>query len=361
MNQRKKNTLKSNEQGIVAIVLTVFVITVLSLVVLAFAQQARREQRQSLDRQLSSQAFYAAESGINSTINGIRTGTITSAKDDDCSDQTGNSLDTADNFSYSCVLFSRELPEVEYSSVDTVSGEFVSLHAKNDNLSKLIFNWNNIEGSVDYSGCPSSTNVKDLPRDTDYGSACTAGVLRVSLMPVSSGAINREAIYNDMFTVYLRPSSDGAGRVSYQGRAGAPNSQGKIVAANCSAVPGRCSATIVGLPSGGAIFMQIRSLYHDNSTTIIGKTISDGAVIFDQAQIKVDSTGKAADVLKRLQVRVPLFQSNDTSSFPIDALGGICKRITTHPTIVSGDPFGAVTGEAGNGECDTMDGQSSTD
>ena len=38
---------------------------VMSLIVLGFAQISRRNQRESLDRQLSTQAFYAAESGVN--------------------------------------------------------------------------------------------------------------------------------------------------------------------------------------------------------------------------------------------------------------------------------------------------------
>lgn len=358
MNKPKKN-LKNNESGIVAIILTVFVLIVLSLVVLAFSQQARREQRQALDRQLASQAYYAAESGINTTIDGIRTGAIpeTKTEDDDCSDNSGNNLDNASNFSYSCVLFDRAPPTVEFSSVDTVEGEFVSLHTLNDNLNKLTFEWNNSEGPVDYSGCPPTSSKNDLPPDTEYGDTCTAGMLRVTLIPVSNSVLNREDLYNDMFTVYLRPSSNGTGRVPYQEREGAPNSQGQIIAANCnSATAGRCVATITGLPFGGAIFMQIRSVYHNNSTTIIGKTITNDSVRFDQAQIKVDSTGKAADVLKRLQVRVPLLEKYDNPGFAIDSMSGICKKISTYPTVVSGDSFGAVTGIADNGVCDDMDG-----
>ncbi len=54
---RSDKTLSSDERGLAAVVVTVFVMIILSLVVLAFSQVARREQRQALDRQLSTQAF----------------------------------------------------------------------------------------------------------------------------------------------------------------------------------------------------------------------------------------------------------------------------------------------------------------
>src|SRR5258708_5693843 len=56
---------KSGQQGIVSIIVTIILMLVLTLIVLSFAKVSRREERNALDRQLSTQAFYAAESGIN--------------------------------------------------------------------------------------------------------------------------------------------------------------------------------------------------------------------------------------------------------------------------------------------------------
>ncbi|MCA9330399.1 hypothetical protein KDA11_07130, partial [Candidatus Saccharibacteria bacterium] len=63
----KKNhlSIKHNEQGIVSIFVTIIIILLMSLIILAMVRNATREGRQSLDRQLSDQAFYNAESGIN--------------------------------------------------------------------------------------------------------------------------------------------------------------------------------------------------------------------------------------------------------------------------------------------------------
>jgi hypothetical protein len=56
------------EGGFVSIIVCMIIMTILSLITIGFAQIMAREQRQALDRQLSSQAFYAAESGVNDAL-----------------------------------------------------------------------------------------------------------------------------------------------------------------------------------------------------------------------------------------------------------------------------------------------------
>src|SRR5688572_21036006 len=65
-------TTRLKEKGLVSITVTMILMIVLSLIVLGFAQVARRNQRQALDQQLSTQAFYAAESAINDVRNLVK-------------------------------------------------------------------------------------------------------------------------------------------------------------------------------------------------------------------------------------------------------------------------------------------------
>jgi len=67
MNTQASNTesLQRNQSGMVSIMVTMILMIVMSLIVVGFAQVSRRNQRVALDRQLSTQAFYAAESGVN--------------------------------------------------------------------------------------------------------------------------------------------------------------------------------------------------------------------------------------------------------------------------------------------------------
>ena len=56
---------KLRERGVVSIMVSIVLMAVMTLIVLGFSEIARRDQRQTLDRQLSNQAFYAAEIGVN--------------------------------------------------------------------------------------------------------------------------------------------------------------------------------------------------------------------------------------------------------------------------------------------------------
>lgn len=78
-NKTPKKPIQDNQQGIVAIVVTIILMVILTLIVLSFAKISRREERDALDRQLSTQAFYAAESGIDyakSKLESDTTGTL---------------------------------------------------------------------------------------------------------------------------------------------------------------------------------------------------------------------------------------------------------------------------------------------
>ena len=116
MITQSKNRL--NEEGIVSIVVTLIIMIVLTLIVTGFAQLARREQREALDRQLSAQASYAAESGINALKAALPYISATSRTD--CNEPISvgsgkpNPFDDqnkklSDNTSYTCLLFNKQL------------------------------------------------------------------------------------------------------------------------------------------------------------------------------------------------------------------------------------------------------------
>src|ERR1039458_10050844 len=72
--QARLTKIKDDQSGFASIVIASVIILVLSLITVGFAQLMQREQRSALDRQLSSQAYYAAESGINDAVSAINSG-----------------------------------------------------------------------------------------------------------------------------------------------------------------------------------------------------------------------------------------------------------------------------------------------
>src|SRR5689334_4150187 len=115
MSSTNSSRPESRQQaGMVSIMVTMILMIVLSLVVIGFAQIARRNSRQSLDRQLSTSAFYAAEAGVNDVRDLIKTQGTPPAKPD-CTNGSGataayygglpsSTLDAAANVKYTCVM-----------------------------------------------------------------------------------------------------------------------------------------------------------------------------------------------------------------------------------------------------------------
>lgn len=344
MKKQAKSSLKKNEQGLAAVVVTIFVMLMLSLIVLAFSQISRREQRQALDRQLSTQAFYASEAGINNMVNKIRTTSMPLDSDADNSSckssvDSNNKIDADGVAAYTCVLYDRAPKELVYGTVGVDEGQVISLKTDGNNLVNLTLEWNGVGKGSDFKTCSQPAAMYDLPTPQDY--KCNAGMLRVQLFQTENSVamLSRETLVNNSYTVYLRPITSEAlsvvNNTSWQKHSSGPTGQGNIIGAKCDNTTGKCSATISSLPKS-SMFMHVRSMYQPNELTITGK---DGTqdVRFNDAQIKIDSTGRAQDVLKRLQVRVPLRETMQSLGFAISALDGICKKLSVLPDTTKSD------------------------
>ncbi len=333
--KKPETSLRKNESGIVSLMLTIFVMIILTLIVVGFSEITRREERQSLDRQLSTQAFYAAESGVNLTVNTIRKDAATAGfvpQVTTCGPvDLGPAADTLGT-SVPCVLYDAQPKDLEYTAINQQAGKIVPLNTLGGFAPGLSFEWNVADAySSNYSSCPSNSRVLVALSPT-----CPAGYLRATIMTLSAGA-SREALYASSFTVFFKPvSAGGGGSVAYvahgtndSGAAG----QGQVIPANCSGgVQPRCKATITGIPTGAQSYLHLRSMFKNNTVKI---TSTDPLDRFTRAQIKVDATGKVSDVLRRIQVRVSYLDDYEIPSYVIDGEKSVCKSLTLRPGIAA--------------------------
>lgn len=336
---RTVNNLKKDERGLAAITITVFILIVLSLLVLAFSQIARREQRQSLDRELSTAAFYVAESGINDATKYLRDPGNQAAieamdfeKKECASDPVFNpSLDNSDIFKESCVLFDKAPDSLEWGAIDDYKGEFVSLQTASGSPPRSItIEWQDTDGGSSFGGCVSPGDLTNFPDKVTYASDCDASMLKIILMPVVNGSINRERLVDDSFSVYLRPVNGSAGStVSYSRHASGPDNEGFVAPADCTS--GQCRVTINNILPSNDLFLRISSVYNSSAVKITGNDGAGLSVRFTKAQAKIDSTGKANDVLKRVQVRIPLLTEFELPPYTLESMNGICKRLDVYP------------------------------
>jgi Tfp pilus assembly protein PilX len=316
-----------NESGFASIVVALTIIIILALLTVAFAQLARREQQTSLDKQLAIQATYAAESGINDVVKYLDKIPLNNDANKCINDPAilplnSNTVSNSTGASYTCVLVNKHPKDVIFGHVSPQSDRYSTFTAS-DTLDNMTIQWRSSSNNTTF---PSdlTTRFPTKSKWNDGAGHDYPAVVQFYLVPINS--LKRDDLINNTFTIYLYPSSSAGGQIDYSAA-----NNGAIVSGACDNTKTYpCSVTINNLNSSHYI-VRVQT-YYDESTDIriTGSNNTTGSVTTtDQASI--DVTGKARNVLKRLQVRVQQDQSGtiyDQPALPNNALEGqnICKR-----------------------------------
>jgi len=325
--EKHTNVLKE-QRGLVSIIVTMFLMIMITLVVLGFARITWRDQRQVLDRQLSTQAFYAAESGVNDAIKVLQTvpaatTTPKTACQPDANYTNSGVLDAASGTAYTCLLVDPAPSSLQYDTIDTDKSTVIPINASGT-VNSITLNWQVSPAPAASASAASCPGLGSLPTNAAYQALanCDAGMLRIELVPAIAGG-SRANLMNTAFVAVFQPSNvAGPVNVPY----GAPD-QGITVLASCPLASNPlCKATITGL-NASKYFLRIRSLYKRNSLTVTANNLVTGSLQLNGAQAVVDSTGKANDVLRRVVVRVKTsLPSDGIPDYAIQSRDSICKR-----------------------------------
>lgn len=327
---RKHQLHLEREAGVVSIMITMVIMIVISLVVLGFAEITRNEQRSSLDAQLSAQAYYAAESGVNdvrAVINAtIQAGNAVQDKTI-CGDQgsyiLSSAVDAAHNVSYTCVLVDAS-PKSLFYNVGYIS-TVIPVISTSSAFGTVTLEWKLPNGVGSVAGCYTSAASLDafLPASGVGAWPCAYPVLRVDMVD-ANGSLARANWSANTATVFFVPFNSGS--ISNNTTL---SSRGDVVGARCDDTS--CKVQIDGL-GGTNYYMRVTTLYRTNSSLIVSTPGANKS--FANAQATIDSTGKAQDVLRRILVAVDLTDAN-VHKIPSGALitkDSICKRYGTTNT-----------------------------
>jgi len=348
-----KAKLHQNEKGFAALVIAMTLVIILSLLTVGFAQIIRNESRQALNRQLSSQAYYAAESGVNDAVRAIKAGY--SKKKTTCGPIIGptgvekyladNTVNAAANTRWTCLLIDSAPTSVDYGSIDTIKPTVFTVTAVDalDGTTPVAVNrvtiaWQDANSNITTFRPGSGVSNSSFPIASNWKAP---GVLRLAVTPFTATAIDRSTLVQDTFTTFLYPNS---GAVGSPGTITYSNNQtlaGPIVNGNCNTGNAAtftryCVATInftTPVPAGKQFLFNLRSVYSSTNAHI---TANGGAARLVGAQALIDSTGQSQDVLKRIQVRVP---TNDPQLYPgfgLDSIASICKTLSVYPGSATG-------------------------
>lgn len=341
MNRLKLKKL--NESGMASILITMFLIIIMSLMVMAMSKNANREQRQSLDRQLSDQAFYNAMTGINDWARYITSGATTVSQKSACTNtgftnppsSTIDGVGTGNN-SVTCVMYNTAPGDLQYSlSLD--KGATVKLQSSSA-IDTITFNFSSSDSSSTNGDC--FPGITTMPTGVNAG--CNVGGLEVNLVDLTS--YTRDNLRNNNFIGYFLPSTSGTSNPIVPKANGTnPANQGLKTPVKCTATG--CSFSITIPSSSAPMMLHMKALYLGSKVSI---TASSGPnkVSFNGAQLMIDATGKAEDVLRRVQVRLPLNNEYNTTDISLRTVQDICKQFKVTKTdtftnsVLTGTTFG---------------------
>ncbi len=337
--------LRKDQKGMVAIITTLILMIVISLMVLGFSQVARRNQRQALDAQLSSQAFYAAESGINLAKTVLKDPANAGYTKDSCGTDTKitnyNVGDNSNNVAITCLLVN-PVNNLVFDNVGS-SSKVSKIEAEGGgNIDSIFINWEAASGT-EVDNCTSHPNLPPATGANKW--SCTQPVLRIDLVPLP-GTLNAADLRSQQYTVFLYPDgTSGSNTTTWATSAGTGN-RGSILKTKCtSPVPTgqvhQCMMEIdvSGAPSRARFGVRMMSLYGSSNVQLHAK-IGGNQPNLVGAQTLVDSTARANDVLKRVQARISTVNGDVVPDFAVMS-DELCKRYRvdgSSATVEGGSP-----------------------
>lgn len=317
-------SIDSEQQGMVSILVCMIMMIVITLVVLGFSQLSRSQLTETLNRQLSTEAFYAADSGINNTAAYIKAQVAAGLAGNITDQTTCNSitngpynksanLDTTSAVSYTCVTVTAAPSSLSYDIPAGSSAAFPITPSAA--VSSLTFSWNNVDGTTNFA-CPTAGTF--TPSGASW--SCSPSVLQVDLIS-SANSASQATQETGAYTIFLSPRADGTATSAIVNH--------KVYAALCSAATKSCSIKITGLAADQTYYARVISVYNESNLTVCANNCN---APLSGAEVKIDVTGKAQNVLQRLDANLSITGlTGDLPNYALQTNDSLCKLIEGSP------------------------------
>ena len=354
----KKESL--HQKGFVSIIVAATVMIILSLITIGFTRIMQREQREALDRQLTRQATYAAESGINTVWQFIKDRDLDAAlrEKEQCSragnpfnlDAVGESIeidgptgptytpspyfdgDTASNSSVqiTCILYDKNPPEIKNQVSANQETIFPFEEKDNNTFSTITISWEGDSPPEFDAGCTAGS-AYDFPQSYGSFGDPNSGIPVLRLDLYNTSTYSRDSLANSANYFYLIPCNSGTTGITV-------DVDRNIYKENidCSD-SGKCTVELnVGSIGSNSYFIRHKLLYGGGEVKL-GGTFDSGnrTAQIKGAQSVIDVTARASDVVRRLRVNIPY---GDVDNIPGSVVGvgsgsnsggnntGLCKQ-----------------------------------
>lgn len=319
--KREKTTLK--QQGFVSIIVAATVMILLSLITIGFTRVMQREQREALDRQLTRQATYAAESGINTVWQYIQNEGVEIEKNECSTDDNVFTLDNGTDINLNtgpgpavnpiayfdaddpddagvkitCVLYDKTPTVITHESAQNQEVIFPFEESDDENFLSLTISWSG-EGQATYPASCSSGDSFVFPETHDG-----VPILKLDLYDTSS--YSRDDLNNNASFLYLIPCDSGDSSITVM-------NQRDVYKHSIACIDGVCSVTLnVSALSTNSFFVRHKLLYTAGEVSLGGINASNEDAEIKRAQSIIDVTARSTDIVRRLRVHVPYNQAEN--------------------------------------------------
>lgn len=366
-----RSSIVQNQSGMISFLVVMIMMVVITLIVLGFSQVTRSNQREALDRELSAQAYYAAESGVNATESAIQTdlqhGTPLNPKTSCANDYDGNPLpllNTSGTIKYTCVLVNPTPQSLTQTNVAQGDSVVFPIHTTST-LSSLSFSWSASDSSQ--TGCITTPSSCASQSESYYPTAASwqypFALLRVDLLQVPT-TVDGLSLEQATDTLYLSPYGHyngdvydsagndlsasagfslpfgGTGTAFYGAGCEEGGTSGDCVTSgNPHCTTGECVVKVAlpTIPVGTnyVYYVRITPLYQDASSITVSGELPGSPptqATFQDAQAVIDVTGQDQDELQRVQAHMDIAgTTNDIPSYALSSTGDVCKTFSIAP------------------------------
>jgi Tfp pilus assembly protein PilX len=290
---KKQTIFRINQTGMASIMFALFFVLIVSLIATGFAVLVRNDQRQTLDKTLSYQAQYAAETAINRVQSYVRNNPNSSNSNCDSNiaaiGAVPGELDPSSvGVQITCLKWDQSVDKLYSNGIGASPVSFKINSDTGSTINTLKIDWEPVNIS--------STTINSL--------STSSLDLRLNNFPTLRIVFGDADNINNSKTFYINPSLGPNANIS------SGNANGSIVqASTCSG--GVCSVVINSLNWNPYGYIAISSLNGESNineiTAYSGNTTNNSDKLnLIGAQIEVDATARAQDVVKRLKVRIPV-------------------------------------------------------
>lgn len=367
------------QSGAVSLFAVIFAALLLTVLTVGFVKLMIREQMQATNNDLSQSAYDSALAGVEDAKRAVRlcsSGSSAAAcaeleAPDDCKvvARAGVSGDPADNETivqsnsgtgtgsdfdqaYTCVNIAMQTEDYVYTSSEGAS-ELIPLKATGE-ISSIVLEWyaQRDAGVGARAELPAGVaGVLTLPAKADWG-VNAPPLLRAQVITpgdsFSLGELDETAASRTAFlrpvAVQSAPATDVPIDLSIMSRAtdGAQHSNTVSGVPNCTSNfsnEGYSCRVILQLPDDGKIaagsetaFLRLNTIYKAATVRVSlkGSSATDPAVQFDGVQPKVDSTGRASSLFRRVEARLKIGQDFSYPNYAVDITNNLCKNFSVN-------------------------------